>query len=118
MFYLGASGYMNNIALDSANKKVYICYNNPGEAREVALGIYYAAGDNMTGSGMAGDDPSVSETKGVHTTAKIKGNMKEGEWAVAVFDFSDLALFSANRNATMVSFAPGGEIYLRSIVLK
>ncbi len=118
MFYLGASGFMNNIALDSANKKVYVCYNNPGEARTATLNVYYAAGDNLNGSGMAGDDPTVSETKGVGTTAKLKGNMKEGQWAVAVFDFSDLGLFSANRNATMVSFAPGGDIYLRSIVLK
>lgn len=118
MFYLGASGFMNNVALDSANKKVYVCYNNPGEAREVTLQVYYASGDNLHGSGMAGDDPSVSETKGIATTAKLKGNMKEGEWAVAVFDFSNLGLFSANRNATMISLAPGGDIYLRSIVLK
>ena len=118
LFYLGASGYMKNVRLDSANKKVYVCYNNPGEARMAALNVYYAGSDNTTGSGMAGDDGSVSETKGVGTTAMLKGNMKEGEWAVAVFDFSSLNLFSSNRNATMVSFAPGGDIYLRSIVLK
>ena len=109
---------MNNVRLDSANKKVYVCYNNPGEARVAALNVYYAGSDNTTGSGMAGDDGSVSETKGVGTTAMLKGNMKEGEWAVAVFDFSSLNLFSSNRNATMVSFAPGGDVYLRSIVLK
>lgn len=118
MFYLGASGFMENIPLDSADKKVYVCYNNPGEARTVALNVFYAGGDNIHGSGMVGDDSSVSETKGVATTAKLKGNMKEGEWAVAVFDFSDLKLFSADRNATMISLAPGGELYLRSIVLK
>lgn len=118
MFYLGASGFMENIPLNSADKKVYVCYNNPGEARTVTLSVFYADGDNIHGSGMAGDDPSVSETKGIGTTAKLKGNMKEGEWAVAVFDFSDLGLFNADRNATMVSLAPGGDIYLRSIVLK
>lgn len=118
MFYLGASGYMNNVTLDSTNKKVYVCYNNPGDAREATVQVFYAASDNMTGSGMAGDDKSVTETKGVATTAKLKGNMKDGEWAVAEFDFSSLGLFSPDRNATMVSFAPGGDIYLRSIVLQ
>lgn len=118
MFYLGASGYMNNVKLDAANKKVYVCYNNPGEARTAAVNVYYAGSDNITGSGMAGDDSSVSETKWAGATATLRGNMKEGEWAVAEFDFSGQNLFSANRNATMVSFAPGGDVYLRSIVLK
>ena len=118
MFYLGASGYMNNITLDSANKKIYVCYNNPGEARTAAMTVYYAPSSNVTGSGIAGNDPTVSVTKEVSTTAELKGNMKDGEWAVAVFDFSDLGLFSSSRNATMISFAPGGDIYLRSIALK
>ncbi len=118
MFYFGASGYMNNINLDSANKKVYVCYNNPGEARDASLTIFYAGKENMTGSGMAGDDKTVSKTQGVTATAKLKGNMKDGEWAVATFAFSQLELFSPDRNATMASFAPGGDIYLRSIVLQ
>ena len=117
MFYLGASGYRENIALDSANKKIYVCYNNPGKARVAAMSVYYAGSDDLTGSGIAGGDPMVKETREVSTTAKLKGNMKEGEWAVAVFDFSDLALFSADRNATMISFAPAGDIYLRAFVL-
>lgn len=117
MFYLGASGYRENIALDSANKKVYVCYNNPGKARTAAMSVYYAGSDNLTGSGIAGNDNTVKESREVSTTAELKGNMKEGEWAVAVFDFSDLALFSADRNATMISFAPGGDIYLRAFVL-
>lgn len=117
-FYFGASGYMNNIRLDSASEKVYVCYNNPGEARTATLNVYYAGNDNQTGSGMAGNDKNVSETKWVSATAELQGNMKEGEWAVAVFDYSGLNLFSANRNATCVSLVPGGDIYLRSIVLK
>lgn len=118
MFYLGASGYMNNIKLDSANKKIYVCYNNPGEARTASLRVYYAGSDNLTGSGIAGDDKTVSATKSELATVNLKGNMKAGEWAVAVFDFSSLNLFSASRNATMLALEPGGELYLRSIVLK
>ncbi len=118
MFYLGASGFRNNISLDAANKKIYVCYNNPGEARTAVLNVYYAGRENTTGSGIAGDDKSVSETKSVRATAQLQGNMKAGEWAVAVFDYSDLGLFSSSRNATMLALEPGGEIYLRSIVLK
>ena len=117
-FYFGASGYMDNIRLDSASKKVYVCYNNPGEACTASMNVYYAGSDNLKGSGMAGDDKTVSQTKMVTTTAKLRGNMKEGEWAVAVFDFSNLNLFSADRNATGVLLEPGEDIYLRSIVLK
>ena len=118
MFYLGASGYRENIHLSSKDKKIYVCYNNPGDARTVALEVYYASSENKTGSGIYGNDPTVTETKSVGATAEIKGNMKEGEWAVAVFDFSDTDLFSDSRNATMLAFSPGGDIYLRSIVLQ
>ena len=118
MFYLGASGYMNNISLDAASKKIYVCYNNPGEAREASLNVYYAGSANTTGSGIAGDDKTVSQTKSVSATAQLQGNMKAGEWAVAVFDYSSLDLFSSSRNATMLAFEPGGDLYLRSIVLK
>lgn len=118
MFYLGASAYRENILLDGKNKKVYVCYNNPGEAREVSLTVYYAGSDNKTGSGIAGSDPTVTQNHSVSTTVQLKGNMAEGEWAVAVFDFADLNLFSANRNATMIAFEPGGELYLRAIVFK
>lgn len=117
MFYLGTSGYRQNIALDSVNKKVYVCYNNPGKARTATLGVYYAGSDNLKGSGIAGHDATVKETKVISTTAELKGNMKDGEWAVAAFDFNGLGLFSADRNATMISFAPGGDIYLRAFVL-
>lgn len=118
MFYLGASGYMKNVRLDSANKKVSVCYNNPGEARTVTLTVYYAGSSNMTGSGIAGNDVTVSETKSVEATVELKGNMKDGEWAVAEFDFSNLGLFRSDRNATMLSFAPGGDIYVRSLGLQ
>lgn len=117
-FYLGASGYMENIRLDSANKKVYVCYNNPGKACTTSMSVFYADSDNKKGSGMAGDDKNVSQTNRVIASAKLRGNMKDGEWAVAVFDFSDLNLFSADRNATCILLEPGEDIYLRSIVLK
>lgn len=118
MFYLGASGYMENITLDAKNQKVYVCYSNPGETREAELTVYYAGSDNKTGSGIAGNDSSVRETKSVSQTAMLQGNMKNGEWKVAVFDFSGMNLFSADRNATMLAFAPGGDLYLRAIVLR
>lgn len=117
-FYFGASRYTENIRLDAASEKVYVCYNNPGEARTASMNVYYVGSENKQGSGMAGDDVNVKETKWVSTTANLQGNMKEGEWAIAVFDFSDLNLFSSSRNAACVSIAPGGDIYLRSIVLK
>lgn len=117
-FYLGASGYMDNIRLDSKNEKIYVSYNNPGEARDISMTVCYAGSDNMKGSGMAGDDATVKETKMVTQTATIQGNMKDGEWAVAVFDFGGLNLFSSNRNATMISIVPAGDLYLRAITLR
>lgn len=117
-FYIGASGYADNILLDSKNEKIYVCYNNPDKAREISMTVFYAGSDNKRGSGVAGDDATVKETQMATKTATIKGNMKSGEWAVVAFDFKGMNMFSSKRNATMISIAPAGDLYLRAITLR
>lgn len=61
-FYIGASGYADNILLDTKNEKIYVCYSNPGEAREISMTVFYAGSDNKKGSGVAGDDATARDT--------------------------------------------------------
>lgn len=105
MFYQADAGF-DNIVVDGAGK-MYLVYQNRADHNDILTLLLYGT-DSETGR-INYSNSKVYYAESVHY-------MSEGEWAVAVFDISDLAWEYINLIKIQDVDTDPAELYVRSII--